>query len=189
MSQHIVNGTQISNLKILIISIYKLANLTPPYLFIELHVPSQEREWSCIFVLGLSFLHFSIRFWKCFYSVVICLFFTMQFTLNRHIHNIHRHIFVAVPIQTCFCGCPNRHVFVAVPIQTCFCACPNTHMFLCLFQYRHIFVPVPIYTYFCGCRNIDIFLCLSKYRHVFLAVPIQTCFCGCPNIDMFLHLS
>jgi hypothetical protein len=55
------------------------ANLTPP-LFIEVPVPSQESELSCIRVLAVSILPLSsivfIDFWKCSESVV---FFVLHF--------------------------------------------------------------------------------------------------------------
>ena len=48
-------------------------------LFIEVPVPSQESEWSCICVLGVlidcaSFYDFDIWFWNCSYSVVLIVF-------------------------------------------------------------------------------------------------------------------
>ena len=50
--------------------------IIPPFIFIEVAVPSQETEWSCIYVFlrieFASFYDFSIGFWKCgifcFYS-------------------------------------------------------------------------------------------------------------------------
>ena len=59
------------------------ANLTPP-LFIEVPVPSQESERSCIRVLAVSILPLSsivfIDFWKCSESVV---FFVLHFIQSR----------------------------------------------------------------------------------------------------------
>jgi len=46
----------------------RLTSLTPP-LFIEVPVPRQETEWSCICVSDIdfsSFYDFDILFWNCF---------------------------------------------------------------------------------------------------------------------------
>ena len=53
------------------------ASLTPPR-FIEVHVPRQESEWTCICVVGVSISHLSMNCrldgWNCSGSVVSFVF-------------------------------------------------------------------------------------------------------------------
>ena len=64
-------------------------SLTPP-LFIEVPVPCQERERSCICVSGIdfaSFNDFSIRFWNCSDSVAL---FVFHFIVGEHCGRLYR---------------------------------------------------------------------------------------------------